>query len=189
MPFKPGNKLGKGRPKGSKNKFTTLKESFIEAYLKLGGTKGLIKWIESSPKNKAAFYHDLIRLIPSSQLTASETQNLTYQLSEKFLPKMEFKIERIITDKRPEEAIMRMPRPEDELPEQPKPEESKVIEIESLPTTEIEAEVKVLEEKKKKEADDLNSLIPDVRPKGDSKDDSSREKKAIRCEIKRHEAT
>ena len=67
--------------------------------------------------------------------------------------------------------------------------ESKVIEIESLPTTEIEAEVKVLEEKKKKEADDLNSLIPDVRPKGDSKDDSSREKKAIRCEIIRHKAT
>ena len=118
MPFKPGNKLGKGRPKGSKNKFTTLKESFVEAYLKLGGTKGLIKWIESSPKNKAAFYHDLFRLIPSSQLTASETQSLTYQLSEKFLPKMELKIERIITDKRPEEAIMRMPKSEDELPEQ-----------------------------------------------------------------------
>jgi len=148
MPFKPGNKLGKGRPKGSKNKFTTLKESFVEAYLKLGGTKGLIKWIESSPKNKAAFYHDLIRLIPSSQLTASETQNLTYQLSEKFLPKMEFKIERIITDK----------RPEDELPEQPKPEESKVIEIESLPTTEIEAEVKVLEEKRKEQKDSPGKL-------------------------------
>ena len=80
-------------------------------------TESLIKWIESSPKNKAAFYHDLIRLIPSSQLTASETQSITYQLSEKFLPKMEFKIERIITDKRPEEALMRMPRPKDELPE------------------------------------------------------------------------
>lgn len=122
MPFKPGNKLGKGRPKGSKNKFTTLRESFVEAYLEIGGTKGLIKWIESSPKNKAAFYHDLIRLIPSSQLTASETQSITYQISEKFLPKMEFKGERIITDKRPEEAIMRMPRQEDELLEQPKPE-------------------------------------------------------------------
>ena len=139
MPFKPGNKLGKGRPKGSKNKFTTLRESFVEAYLKLGGTEGLIKWIESSPKNKAAFYHDLIRLIPSSQLMASETQSITYQISEKFFPKMEFKGERILTDK----------RPEDGLPEQPKPEESKVIEIESLPTTEIETEVKVLEEKKK----------------------------------------
>ena len=84
---------------------------------------------------------------------ASETQSITYQISEKLFTKMKFKGERILTDKRPEEAIMRMPRPEDELPEQPKPEESKVIEIESLPTTEIEAEVKVLEERKKKRED------------------------------------
>ena len=145
MPFEPGNKLGKGRPKGSKNKFTTLKESFIEAYLKLGGTKGLIKWIESSPKNKAAFYHDLIRLIPSSQLTASETQSLTYQVSEKFMPKVELKIERIITDKRPEDGAIA----ERLRSEEPKPEESKVIDIKSLPTSEIETKVKTLEVRKK----------------------------------------
>ena len=145
MPFKPGNRLGKGRPKGSKNKFTTLKESFIEAYLKLGGTKGLIRWIESSPKNKAAFYHDLIRLIPASQLTASEIKSLTYELSEKFIPKLEMNITRIITDKRPEEGtIVDMPGPEE-----PKLEENKVIDIEALPTTELEAEVKALEGRKK----------------------------------------
>ena len=146
MPFQPGNKLGRGRPKGSKNKFTTLRESFIEAYLKLGGTKGMIKWIESSPKNKAAFYHDLIRLIPASQLTAIEKESMTYELSEKFMPKLI--IEQIFTDKLPEQSVMRMPRPEDRLLESKK-KEDKVIDIESLPTTEIDAKVKELELRKK----------------------------------------
>jgi len=34
-----------GRPKGCKNKFTTLKESFVEVYKLLGGTDGLLEWI------------------------------------------------------------------------------------------------------------------------------------------------
>lgn len=146
MPFKLGNKLGRGRPRGSKNKFTTLKESFIEAYLKLGGTKALIKWIESSPKNKAAFYHDLIRLIPASQLTAIEKDSLTYELSDKFMPRL--KIERIVTNKLPEEIIMRLPRPGDGQPES-KSKEGRIIDIEALSSEEIEAEIKLLEGRKK----------------------------------------
>lgn len=149
MPFKPGNKLGKGRPRGSKNKFTSLKESFVEAYLKLGGTKGLIKWIESSPKNKAAFYHDLIRLIPTSQLMASETRSLTYELSEKFRPKLKIEVVHTRADENPERPIMKIPRPEDRQPEQPKLEENKVIDIETLSHKELEARVKTLESKKK----------------------------------------
>lgn len=36
----------KGRPKGCKNKFTTLKEAFVEAFVALGGAQGLLEWIE-----------------------------------------------------------------------------------------------------------------------------------------------
>lgn len=32
-----------GRPKGAKNKFTNLKQSFLDAFVDLGGTEGLKK--------------------------------------------------------------------------------------------------------------------------------------------------
>lgn len=52
-PFKAGNP---GRPKGSPNKSTTLKQSFLEAFDKVGGTDGLVAWINKSERNRAAFY-------------------------------------------------------------------------------------------------------------------------------------
>ena len=64
MPFQPGNKLG-GRPKGSRNKFTCLKDDFLAAYHKTGGVKGLCEWIEKDPKNREVFYKMLARMLPS----------------------------------------------------------------------------------------------------------------------------
>ena len=32
-----------GRPKGAKNRYTEIKESFLKAFDKLGGSNGLIK--------------------------------------------------------------------------------------------------------------------------------------------------
>jgi hypothetical protein len=60
-PFKAGNP---GRPKGSPNKFTTLKVSFLEAYGNVGGTDGLVVWINRSERNCAAVYTLITKLFP-----------------------------------------------------------------------------------------------------------------------------
>jgi hypothetical protein len=50
-----------GRPVGSKNKFTTLKSAFIEAFEEIGGVDNLVKWARS---NQTEFYSMLVRLMP-----------------------------------------------------------------------------------------------------------------------------
>jgi len=59
--FGPGNP---GRPKGSPNKFTTLKASFLEAFDKTGGTAGLVRWIKVSRTNRGIFYQMVTKLFP-----------------------------------------------------------------------------------------------------------------------------
>lgn len=43
--FQKGNQLGKGRILGSKNKFTSLKQAFIDAFNAIGGEQALIDWV------------------------------------------------------------------------------------------------------------------------------------------------
>jgi hypothetical protein len=50
-----------GWPVGSKNKFTTLKSAFIEAFEEIGGVDNLIKWARC---NQTEFYKMLERLMP-----------------------------------------------------------------------------------------------------------------------------
>ena len=58
--FKEGNP---GRPPGSKNKFTQLKEDYLKAFYseELKGTEGLIEWAVS---NKTTFYQIMTKLFP-----------------------------------------------------------------------------------------------------------------------------
>jgi len=56
----------RGRPKGSKNKFTSLKDSFLEAFEALDGTQGLINWAKKSERNKALFYGWITKMLPSN---------------------------------------------------------------------------------------------------------------------------
>lgn len=60
--FKPGNP---GRPKGVRNRFTSLKDSFIAAFEATGGTDGLVAWIKASPRNRGAFYSLVARMLPA----------------------------------------------------------------------------------------------------------------------------
>lgn len=55
-----------GRPKGSKNKFTNLKNAFLEAFYseELGGTQGLIDWANKNNENKTHFYKFIVALLP-----------------------------------------------------------------------------------------------------------------------------
>ncbi len=60
-PFKRGNP---GRPKGSPNKFTTLKQAFLDAFVKIGGTEALAEWAGKSERNRAVFYQIVTKLFP-----------------------------------------------------------------------------------------------------------------------------
>jgi len=69
MPFKKGHAPIGGRPRGAKSK---LSESFYEDCLTaynspdIGGLKGLIMWIRTSPRNRAVFYNWLAKTFPAS---------------------------------------------------------------------------------------------------------------------------
>lgn len=51
----------KGRPKGSKNKFTKLKDDWLKAYEEIGGKKALAKW---GKKNPDVFFREVTKLFP-----------------------------------------------------------------------------------------------------------------------------
>jgi len=64
--FVEGNKESPGRPKGSKNKFTELKEAFLEAFEELGGVDGLVKWARKNNKCQGEFYKMVAKMLPSN---------------------------------------------------------------------------------------------------------------------------
>lgn len=60
-PFKQGEG---GRPKGSQNQFTKLKEDYLTTFKALGGHKGLTKWAKADAKNLSLFYQMTTRMFP-----------------------------------------------------------------------------------------------------------------------------
>jgi len=60
---------GPGRPKGSTNKFTDLKDEFLKAFHDedgIGGAEGIKKLIKDSPRNKFAFLQLISKMLPSN---------------------------------------------------------------------------------------------------------------------------
>jgi len=55
-----------GKPAGSKNKFSTLKEAFLEAFYhaELGGVEGLVQWAIRNNENRTHFYKFIVQLLP-----------------------------------------------------------------------------------------------------------------------------
>lgn len=66
---------GLGRPRGAKNRFTNLKEAFLEAFEDLGGKSGLVQW---GKKNRGQFYQILSRLFPK-EIKAEVDMTETYE--------------------------------------------------------------------------------------------------------------
>ena len=64
LPGKSGNPGG--RPEGSKNKFTNLKNVFLEAFEDVGGKDALVNWIKESKRNRRDFYQWITKMLPSS---------------------------------------------------------------------------------------------------------------------------
>ena len=56
-------KPGPGRPRGSKNKLTNIKDEFLFAYEVIGGLGGLTAWAKRE-ENRTEFYRMLTKLFP-----------------------------------------------------------------------------------------------------------------------------
>jgi coenzyme F420-reducing hydrogenase gamma subunit len=61
--FKKGNP---GKQKGTKNKFTTLKQAFVEAFSRVGGEEALVAFYKNkkSPSNQRAFLMMIASMLP-----------------------------------------------------------------------------------------------------------------------------
>lgn len=70
MPYKKGESGNpNGRRKGSKNKFTNLKEEFLKAFYDedgIGGAEGIKKLLKSSARNKMAYLQLIAKMLPSN---------------------------------------------------------------------------------------------------------------------------
>ena len=57
-----------GRRKGTPNKFTSIKQSFLDAFKdeRVGGTEGLVLWVKKNERNRAMFYGWITKMLPSS---------------------------------------------------------------------------------------------------------------------------
>lgn len=70
--FKKGNS---GRPKGIPNKFTTLKQAFLDAFEELGGVQGLVAWAKRSNSNRGVFYNMLKSMLPRDVVLQNPGEN------------------------------------------------------------------------------------------------------------------
>lgn len=61
-PFVKGDKRA-GRPKGTRNKFTNLRESFLNAFEEIGGEEELANWAMQQ-RNRAIFYKMIAQMLP-----------------------------------------------------------------------------------------------------------------------------
>jgi len=80
----------KGRPKGSVNKFTTLKTAFLNVFKRLGGENALLEWVESNNHNKTLFYQWITKMLPATNI-------------EDVHGEITLNVKKIITDTRPDE--------------------------------------------------------------------------------------
>lgn len=88
--FKKGHEklLGAGRKKGTLNKFTTLKQAFLDAFQdkRIGGKEGMTKVFSKNDVRKIEFFKLISKMLPSN-VTVDGDLNVTFQISEKFIPK------------------------------------------------------------------------------------------------------
>jgi len=55
----------KGRPKGTKNKYSKLRDSLLDAFEQTGGTKALVEW-GMKERNKKEFYKLIVSVLPKN---------------------------------------------------------------------------------------------------------------------------
>ena len=65
-----------GRPKGSRNKFTHLRDEFMLAFEEIGGREALVKWAESNPDQ---FYKLIVQMLPKERIVDMTTRTATLE--------------------------------------------------------------------------------------------------------------
>ena len=65
-----------GRPRGSRNKFTHLRDEFLLAFEEVGGREALVKWAESNPDQ---FYRLVVQLLPKERTVDMTTRQVTLE--------------------------------------------------------------------------------------------------------------
>ncbi len=89
---------GPGRPKGSTNKFTDLKQAYLDVFAKIEksaenkdeGIKSFYGWATKNDKNQGMFYQMLSKMLPSS-------------IDADVSGEIDVTIKKILTDERPPE--------------------------------------------------------------------------------------
>ena len=92
--FEPGREKTGGKQKGTSNKFTNLKQAFLDVFERIeeegkkegSKVRGLFEFATKSDRNQAIFYQMTSKMLPSN-ITLDGDMNVTYLVSEKFLPK------------------------------------------------------------------------------------------------------
>lgn len=63
---------GPGRPKGSVNKFTSLKADWLWVHEAIGGREKLKEWAKKNDRNLTLFYQMETKLFPQEQVHSGE---------------------------------------------------------------------------------------------------------------------
>ena len=58
--------MGKGRPKGCKNKFTDVKTAFLRAFEQIGHEEALVKYAAGSRTARGHFFEMIARMLPKT---------------------------------------------------------------------------------------------------------------------------
>lgn len=88
MTFEKGHEKYGGRDKGVKNKFTNLKNAFMQAFDEMGGAEALKTWAGGTNKSKQAFYQMISKMLPSNVTFGEDESNeIKVVISDKYTPK------------------------------------------------------------------------------------------------------
>jgi len=90
--FQKGDKKppNSGRKKGTPNKFTTLKQAYLDAFNneEIGGSEDIVDAFKSNAFTKREFFKLMAKMLPAS-IDVAGNLNVTFEASEKFMPKVE----------------------------------------------------------------------------------------------------
>ena len=85
---------GPGRPPGTPNKFTNLKQAFLDVFEKIekeseknSDVKSFYQWVLKNDRNRGTFYQLISKMLPSN-VTVDGDMKLIYLVSEKVLPEI-----------------------------------------------------------------------------------------------------
>ena len=83
--FKKGRAKTGGKKKGTPNKFTTLKQAFLEAFQdkRIGGTEGMVEVFSKNDARKIDFFKLISKMLPTS-MNAEVTNKYEDDVIEKF---------------------------------------------------------------------------------------------------------